>query len=402
MRVLLAHNFYRSTAPSGEDTVYHSELSLLKDKAEPIIYERHNDSIDESTLTKKISLALDTAWSRKTYEELNALIRKTRPDIAHFHNTFPLISPSAYAACQDNGVPVVQTVQNYRFICPNALLLRNGKPCEDCVGASLIPALRYRCYRDSFAATSALVWTILSNRWRGTYSNLVNRYIAPTQFVANKLVEGGLPKERMEVKPNFLPSIPEAGTGLGGYALFVGRLSPEKGVRTLIEAWPSVKGLPLKIAGEGPLRSEIQARVNALRLSAEFLGCRQHAEVLDLLRGAVFLIVPSEWYEGFPMVVVEAFACGTPVVASRIGSLDEVVVDGETGLKFEAGNPIALAAAVNKMMSQDLLTGMREKALSVFLANYTADRNFERLVEIYESARDDTCRFGHSLSSENR
>jgi glycosyltransferase involved in cell wall biosynthesis len=375
--------------------VYRNERALMERQIEVIPYERFNDDIDESTLGKKFQLALDGSWSRRTYQELSALIKNNRPDIAHFYNTFPQISPSAYAACRDNGVSVVQTVQNYRFVCPNGLLLRGGKPCEDCFGTNFLPAIRYRCYRASLPATGAVVWSLLSNRWRGTYNHFVNRYIAPTQFAANKLVEGGLPKHRMEVKPNFLPIIPDPGKGSGGYALFAGRLSSEKGLHTLLEAWKRVKGLPLKIAGEGPLRGELQSLAILQNLPVEFLGCVSYSEVLNLTRNALCLVVPSEWYEGFPMVVVQALACATPVIASRLGSLGEIVEEGKTGLKFEAGNPQDLAIRVNELVSDSSrLALMRIHARSAFEEHYTAEKNYSKLMEIYQSA---ICDFKGSL-----
>ena len=387
LRILLSHNYYCTSAPSGEDAVFHNERKLLETQCEIIPYERHNDDIDESKFGGKVRLGLDAAWSQKTYEELCAIIHKTRPELAHFYNTFPLISASAYAACRDNGVPVVQTVQNYRLVCPNGLLLRDGKPCEDCFGTNFLPAIRYRCYRASLSATGAVVWSLLSNRWRGTYNNLVNRYIAPTQFAAGKLIEGGLPKSQMEVKPNFLPIIPDPGAGSGGYVLFAGRLSSEKGLRTLLEAWKRVKGLPLKIAGEGPLRKELQSVAILENLPIEFLGCVSYSKVLNLTQNALCLVVPSEWYEGFPMVVVQALACGTPVIASRLGSLDEIVEEGKTGLKFEAGNPQDLAIQVNELVSNgSRLASMRINARSTFEEHYTAEKNYSKLMEIYQSA----------------
>lgn len=390
MKILIAHNFYRSSAPSGEDTVYWSERSLLEDKHTVISYEKRNDEIDDSTLSKKIRLGFNTAWSNAVYEEVGQILRRTRPDLAHFHNTFPMISPSAYAACRDNDVPVVQTVQNYRLVCPGALLLREGKPCEDCVGTSLLPALRHRCYRDSLTATGAVVWSLVLNRMRGTYAGLVNRYIAPTQFVAGKLVSGGLPQDRVKVKSNFLPHPPTAGSGLGGYALFVGRLSPEKGLRTLLDAWSMINGLPLRVAGDGPLRRQLEAYAKERRLPVEFLGYQSHKEVVALSSDAAFLVVPSEWYEGFPMVIVEAYACGTPVIASKIGSLDEVVEEGSTGLKFEPGNSRELAMkATDLWRSPAKRLALRQQARACFERRYSANRNYHTLMAIYEQAIDD-------------
>lgn len=390
MKVLLAHNFYRSSAPSGEDSVYRNEKLLLEKEVDVVTFERYNDDIDDTTLTSKIKLALDGAWSKSTYKDLTQLIRDTRPDVAHFHNTFPQISPSAFAACQDNGVPVVQTLHNYRFICPNALLFRDGKVCEDCLGGSLWPAIKYKCYRGSLLATGAQVWTITSNRWKGTYNKLVNRYIALTESAANKLISGGLPAERMEIKPNFLPTMPEVGEGQGGYAVYVGRLSEEKGIRTLIEAWRELKFLPLKILGDGPLRSELENRVTQLGLPVEFLGFCQSEEIFNLVGNAIVQVIPSECYETFGMVVLEAYACGTPIIASRIGSLDEIVAEGKTGFKFQAGNAGELAKVVKLLVDdKEGLKQMRTNARELFLHSFSAESNYQSLMKIYQNAIDD-------------
>ena len=387
MKILLAHNFYRSSAPSGEDAVYKNEKHLLQEKHDLVCYEQFNDNIDDSTLQKKLKLGLDAGWSARTYEELTLLIHKSKPDVAHFHNTFPQITPSAFAACQDNNVPVVQTLHNYRFICPNALLLRNDRPCEDCINGTLIHAMKHRCYRNSLLATSAQVWTIASNRLRGTYVNNVNRYIALTHFASQKFSSAGLPRNRIEVKPNFLLDAPIMGKGNGGYAVYVGRLSEEKGVKTLINAWDKITGLPLKILGEGPLREEMQAKVNESELPIEFLGYCSKKKILDTISDAVIQIIPSHCYEGLPMVALEAYACGTPLIVSRIGSLDEIVKDGETGMKFNTGNDRDLAKAVLELTSdQKRLISMREHARRLFEEKYTPDINFQQLMAIYQDA----------------
>lgn len=388
MKLLLGHAFYRSSAPSGEDAVYRNERALLEQKGIDVVpYEKFNDDIDDSTLGRKVKVALNTAWSGATYDELSKLIRRTRPEVAHFHNTFPSISPSAYAACQDHGVPVVQTLHNFRFVCPGAMLQRAGQPCEACIGTSLLPALKHRCYRDSFAATGALVWMVTSNRWRGTYSNLVNRYIALTKFAAAKLVAGGLPADCMEVKPNFLPSVSNSHGHRGDYAVYVGRLSGEKGVRTLLAAWQDVGDLPLKILGDGPLRAELEQQARQQNLAIEFLGFRAKEEILNIVGRARFQIVPSEWYEGFPMVILEAFASGTPVIASRIGSLDEIVTQDATGVKFTAGDARDLAEKVNGLRGDYAkIERMGFAARAVFEEHYTADSSFSRLMDIYRRA----------------
>jgi glycosyltransferase involved in cell wall biosynthesis len=384
----LAHDYYRSSAPSGEDQVFKNELTLLREHGIDVIpFERFNDDIDDSSVFNRLSLARDTAWSPTTYRSLSQVVRERRPDIAHFHNTFPLISPSAYAACRDNGVPVVQTLHNFRFICPGGLLLRDGRPCEDCVGTNLLPAIQHRCYRGSLPATGALVWMLMRNRWNDAYKTLVNRYVALTEFAAGRLVAGGLPRARVVVKPNFMANIPTPGAGEGGYAVYVGRLSAEKGVRTLMSAWKFLPGVPLKILGDGPLRQELEQFSALEKLPIEFLGFCDRATIAEVVGGAAFQIVPSEWYEGFPMVIVEAYAYGTPVVASRIGSLDEIVEEGVTGVKFEPGNPRDLSDKVDALWADRAGQAMlRRTARERFEMKFSGEINYEALMAIYKAA----------------
>ena len=383
MKVLLAHNFYRSSAPSGEDSAYRNERQLLERHFPVIAYERFNDDIDGSTLVKRINLALAGAWSRRTYDELAEIIGKSKPDVAHFHNTFPLITPSAYAACRDAGVPVVQTLHNFRLICPQAMLLRNGLPCELCLNGNFLPALGFRCYRDSFIATLAQVYTQTYNRYRGTYRNLVNRFITLTGFSSEKFVKAGFSASSITVVPNTLIDPPPAGEGDGGYALFVGRLSAEKGLHVLLEAWRGID-IPLKVVGDGPLRSELEAFVRTQALKVEFMGHLDRDNVLGIAQRAMLQVVPSECYEGFPMVLLEAMACGTPVVASRIGSLDEIVLEGMTGIKFSPGDAGELAATVKDLVNEpEKLASMRISARDLFESKYTPSSHVAQLAEIY-------------------
>lgn len=391
MRILLVHNAYRSGAPSGENAVFINERSLLERHGHEVaVYERFNDDIDESGLIKKVRLALAGAWSHESYTDISRTIVEFKPDIAHFHNTFPLISPSAYGACQDHDVPVVQTLHNYRLICPGALLQRDGKPCEDCLGTSLLPALMHRCYRGSLSATGALVWMLVRNRWHKTYETLVNRYIALTEFSASRLIAGGLPDDRIMIKPNFIPKPPEAGHGDGDYAAYIGRLSSEKGIRTLLEAWGDMGDFPLKIVGSGELQDELIKLAREKKLPVEFLGLKSREEVLEIIGKAKFIVIPSEWYEGFPMVALEAYASGTPIVASRIGSLTEIVKDGHTGLTFTAADAADLSEKLTSLLrNPDLLKKYRRNARTLFDVEFNEDRNYEILMEIYRRAIDD-------------
>jgi glycosyltransferase involved in cell wall biosynthesis len=390
VRVLLCHTFYRSSAPSGEDAVYRTERELLEAAGVEVIpYELHNDDLDEGGLFGKARIALEGIWSRRTYEELFRLVRRTRPHVAHFHNTFPQITPSGWAACRENGVPVVQTLHNFRYVCPGALLTREGRPCEECLGRMPLPALRHRCYRGSLAATAAQFAMIAANRLRGSFSGLVNRYVALTSFAAGRLAAGGIPAGRITVVPNFLPHVPPPLSG-GRYAVFVGRLAPEKGVATLLEAWRRVGDLPLVVLGDGPLRSTLEERARREGLPVEFRGARGRDEVLAAVRGAALQVVPSEWYEGFPLVLLEAFACGTPVVVSRIGSLDELVEEGVAGLKFTPGDPAELATKVAALVADHRLRErMGGAARACFEELYTAERHLDLLMEVYRQARND-------------
>lgn len=388
MKILLAHDYYRTSAPSGEDTVVKNEIELLESHGHDLIlYEKHNDELIDLSFSDKIKTALNGAWSKSTYNELTSIIRKNRPDVAHFHNTFPIISPSGWAACQDNNVPVVQTLHNYRYICPQALLQREGVPCEDCIGKNLLSALRHRCYRNSLFATTAQTWMIQYNRWRKSFTRNVNRYIALTHFAKSRMVKGGMPEHRITVKPNFLPA---SGSNIKenlGYAVFVGRLSEEKGIRTLVKAWTDMGGYPLKIIGSGPLEHEIKSFIEKNRLPIDMLGFRSRDDVLRIVGNATCQIVPSECYEGFPMVILEAYSTGTPVIASRIGSLDEIITEGVTGLKFEPGNHHDLAAKMKSFIADEGFTrDCRLRVREEFDKKYTSEINIKMLEDVYSEA----------------
>ncbi len=386
MKILICHNYYRTSSPSGEDAVADNEIALLKEQGhEVVLYSKHNDDLNDSTLASKLNIAKNTIWSKNTYNELKALIGKTKPDIVHFHSIFPQISPSAYKACHDAGAPAVHTLHNFRQICPGALLYRDGKPCELCLHGSLLNSLRYRCYRGSVLATGTLTSTILYNRARSTYTRYVSRYIALTQFAASRFVLGGIPENLITVKPNFLQREPEPNheANRENYAVYVGRLSTEKGITTLLQAWQTIS-TPLKIIGDGPLFNELR-NMYCTRNNIEFLGFLDKERTIDLIRKALFQVIPSECYEGFPMVVLEAFSCKTPVIASNLGSLGELIDDHRNGLKFEAGNAQSIASA-----AQELLTNPSLRANLGIAARQTYDNNFSKtasyrqLIKIYD------------------
>lgn len=390
MKVLLLHNFYQSSSPSGEDAVYRNEAELLKSRGVEVIhYEKHNDEI--AGLPNKIKVTFDSVWSRETYHEVSALIRKEKPDLAHFHNIWYLISPSAYAACRDAGVPVVQTLHNFRMFCANGLLLRNGRVCEKCVGKLPWRGAAYGCFRSSRLYSTPVVFTEMVHQMKGTWVNAVAAYIALTEFGKQTFIECGLPAEKIFVKPNFLSEPPPPSEKTQEYAVFIGRLSEEKGVDNLLKALSHLpaelrRSFRLKIIGDGPHRQKLEEEVKAQGLgqTVEFLGKRSHTECMDLLKGARFLVLPSVCYENFPMTIVEAFACGKPVVASRFGAMAAIVEHEQTGLLFQAGDSRGMADSLTTMISDtDLCLRMGKNARLEFEHRYTADRNFDQLMNIY-------------------
>jgi exopolysaccharide biosynthesis WecB/TagA/CpsF family protein len=392
MRILLCHNSYLE--PGGEDRVFADECRLLESRGHEVVrYTVHSRAIDSMG---KASLARKVLWNRDTYAEIRRLIAAARPDVLHCTNTFPLISPAVYDAACREGVPVVQSLHNYRLLCPNALLYRNGRACEDCLGQAVPwPGVFHACYRKSRAASAGVAAMLALSRARRTWSRRVDRYLAVSDFARRKFVEGGLPAERITVKPNFVDPDPGAAAGGGGYALFAGRLAPEKGIETLLAAWERSRTTPIEdsggapqlpplvIAGDGPLADQVRAACcRDARIT--WLGRRPPHEVLDWMGGAACVVIPSRCYENFPRALVEAWAKGTPAVVSRLGALAELVEEGRTGLCFEPGEPRDLAAAVARLLADPArLAEMRRAARREYEAKYTSAANYRVLMEVY-------------------
>jgi glycosyltransferase involved in cell wall biosynthesis len=382
MKILIAHNFYQQ--PGGEDQCAAAEIAMLREFDHEVIeYFLHNSAIIGMS---NLQVAARTIWNWQTYNELRQLLRRHRPQIAHFHNTFPLISPAAYYAARSENVKVVQTVHNFRVSCANGLFFRNGRPCEECVGKSVAwPAVLHKCYRQSRAASATVASMLTVHRGLGTWHKAVDSYIALTKNQRDRLIAVGLPPSKIAVKSNFAYPAPGPGTGSGGYAIYVGRLSAEKGVATLLEAWRHLDGLlPLRIVGDGPLAGAVQEAASR-QPAVQWLGHRPLDEVYDLIGGAAALVLPSECYENFPRVIIEAFAKGTPVVASRLGAMAEIVDDGGTGLLFQPGSPSDLAAKIRDMIGSTAAAArMRRAARDSFDRRYTVGANHEVLMNIYE------------------
>ena len=383
MKILLAHNRYQHRG--GEDTVYEQERDLLTANGDEVIeYLKDNRQLGELS---KIKLATTALWSSDAYRELSELIARVRPDVVHVHNTLPQISPAIYYAASRSGVPVVQTLHNYRLLCANGLLMRDSVVCEDCVGKAIAwPAILHACYRQSRPATLAVVGSTIVHRAIGTFRRQVARYIAMCEFSRSKLLQAGVTPDRIVLKPNFAVDkhegrdlqAPRSG------ALFVGRLSAEKGVDVLIHAWKDVP-IDLGLIGGGQLSDELRAAASP---RVQIRGFVSDPELTDAMRQSQFLVLPSLVYEGFPMVIAEAFAAGLPIIASRLGAMAELVEDGVTGLHFQAGDAADLAQKVRWAVDNpEAMRQMSARARDTYLRHYTPHANYRRLMEIYDEAR---------------
>ncbi|QDT35898.1 glycosyltransferase family 4 protein [Stratiformator vulcanicus] len=382
MKLLMVHNYYQQ--PGGEDRVFEEECRLMEAHGHTVIpYIRHNDEIKKRS---RIAVASDTVWNRGASREIFDLVRRNSVDVMHCANTFPLISPSIYSAARSAGAAVVQTLHNYRLICPAAQLVRDGQSCSKCVGKTFAwPAIRHACYRGSKAATAV---TALSNAVRRMPSNQndVDQYIALSEAARTELIAGGLPKTRIVVKPNFVDPDPGIRPGKGNYFVFVGRLSPEKGVETLLSTWRDLSsGFQLKIVGDGPLASLVQASADE-RSHIKWLGRRSPDEVFDIVGNARASIVPSTWKEPFGRTVIESFATGTPVIGSDLGALPEIITPEHNGLIVKAGDTDALRHAVQKIDAAGDFAAMRRNSRDTFENLYTAEANYPQLIDVYERA----------------
>ncbi|HOC42267.1 MAG TPA: glycosyltransferase family 4 protein [Thermoanaerobaculales bacterium] len=388
MRILLVHDRYQNRG--GEDLVFEAEKGLLeRARHEVLVYERHNDEISDYSTWRRADLLRRAVWATDSAGSIRKILVQSRPQVVHFYNTFPLISPAAYYACEAEGVPVVQTLSNYRLICPGAHLLRDGRVCELCVGRTIAwDALRYGCYRESRAQTAVVTGMLSFHSLVGTWKKCVHTFIALTEFSRQKFIDGGLPKDRIAVKPNFLYPDPGPRADDAGYALFLGRLSEEKGIATLLQAWETLPDIPLKVVGDGPLASMVNdAHGRAAGAGIEVVGWRSRPEVIGLLSHASFLVLPSLCYEAFPLTLVEAFACGVPVIGSRLGGIQEIIRHEESGLLFDPADATALADAARRLWGDATLRSfLGNGARAQFEALYTAERNYSMLIGILESA----------------
>ncbi len=384
MRVIVCHNYFRERG--GEDRVFEDELELLRANGVDVVpFIKNNRDFEGFWDTTKI--AVRTPWNRRTSKEIEDLVVRTKADVVHFHNWLPQISPAGFYAARRAGAAVVQTLHNYRWACPKGIMFRDGDVCEDCMGKTVPwPAIRHLCYRDSLAGSMFISTTIGLHNVLRTKERAIDAFIAPGTFIRDKLTMAGIPAEDIFVKPLFTKD-PGPGSGEGGYVMYLGRLSPEKRIDTLLAAWKRLDGkVPLRISGNGPQRSLVE-QAAATDPSITYLGFAPD-EALDALLGdARALVFTSGTYEAQPVSILETYAKGTPVIAANMGAMSELVEDGVTGWHFRPGDPDDLARVVAAAFDGATdLTSIRTAVRNKYLENYTPEPNYARLMEVYEIA----------------
>jgi glycosyltransferase involved in cell wall biosynthesis len=385
MRILMVHNYYQQRG--GEDECADQDAQVLREHAHDVcLYTRHNDEIRAWPAYRRAALSFGATWSHRTVREVRGLVRSFEPEVIHVQNFFPLISPSVfYAAC---GVPIVCTLHNYRLMCPAGTYYRDGHICEDCRVSGLQTSIRHKCYRGSRFQTAAVATMLRGHRALKTWQSKVTAWVAPTPFARNKFLEAGFPADRISVRPNFLYDAVEPGGDERHGAVFVGRLSEEKGPSLLLDAWDQLRDIPLLIVGDGPLRSHLESVVRSRDLdTVRVMGRLPLPEVLEHLRRAACLIMPSRLYETFGRTMIEAYAAGTPVIAPRHGAMTDVVEHERTGWLYAPDDVADLARNVRAVFDnpQDARR-VGNTARQVFTERYARAAGAASLIAAYERA----------------
>jgi len=384
MRILILHNRYKFAG--GEEAVVYSEAELLRQHGHYVrLFELSNESLDKFSFLRKLMLPARSIWSYQAYRQTRSIIREEKIDIAHVHNTFFLLSPSVYYACRRENVPVIQTLHNYRFLCPLATLYRDGKVCRECLDQGLGMSIKYKCGSKPMVWTLTMLCVLKLHYMNNTFKKMIDTYIALSNFTKEQFMQAGFDAGKIKVKPNFISFDPGFSSEKEDFALCVGRFSPEKGIDLLIEAWKKIDFLPLKIIGSGDDYRRLKQYAEKNSLKIEFLGQRTNNEVIDCIKRSLFVILPSRCNENFPRIIVESFACGVPVIASNRGALAEIVENNKTGLLFDPENTDDLAGKVSLLFrNRELIKVMSNNARREFENKYTAERNYEMLISIYK------------------
>ena len=388
MRILFVHNFFQQFG--GEDAVALTEKQLLESHGEALVcYTRHNDEIKAYGLTDKIRFPLQTIFSQHTRTAMTEVVKNFGPEVAYIHNVFPLISPSLYHVLHSLGVPLVQVIHDFRFLCPNGWFYTRGQICKRCKYGNYLHAVRYRCYRNSSFLSAVYAAAIGINRLASVMSKIA-AYVCLTEFSQRELLEVGIPEEKIFIRPNFIDAATTTPTpGKGNYIVYLGRLSHEKGVWTLIHAFERLKDVALRIVGTGPLEERLRSYVQEKNLQhISLVGFKQGQEKKELLENSFCTIVPSEWYENFPVVILESYAAAKPVIGANVGSLPHIIEDGKSGLLFEPGNPLDLAEKVQFLLARpEERKRMGQYGRKLVETQYSPERSYQTLMAIFKEVR---------------
>lgn len=384
MRVLIVHNYYK--IPGGEDTVVSNEKKLLESQGhEVFLYVRNNDEMDSYSKLKKMMIPINTIFSWKSYKEVSRILDEKNIDIMHVHNTVCVVSPSVYYAAFKKEIPVVQTIHNFRLLCPAATFLRDGNICDECVENGLMHSCKYACYRNSKSQTFALAFTEAFHKTIGTYKKL--NFICLTEFNKEQLLRINTKKkyiapQKVYVKPNFVLTdrkcIPLSERK--NQIVYAGRLDSTKGIKVLFEAWRKISKYELIVCGAGPLEDWCKEYIDANNITnINMLGFVANDKVLDIISNSKATILPTQLYEGFPMTLVESFNCGTPVIGSEIGNVGSIIEEGKNGFHIDSTSPASIVEAVNRV--KDICDEVYERAKQL----YSPEKNYKELIGIYNN-----------------
>lgn len=387
MKILLVHNSHRSGSSSGDDVVFNKEFSLLKEYGEGVAkLDPSNDEYDKSSAGRKLLTIIQIPWSFSFYSKIKELLKREKPDVIHIHNFFPFISPSVFYAADSLHIPVVQTLHDFRYLCPMAFFMRSGNICTECRDGRFFRSITYGCFKGSKLQTVPLAFMLKLHNYLKTFKKKIDGYICLTESQRKIFLDAHFDEKKLFIKPNFVDDTYEQkGYKYGDYAVFIGRLGEEKGIRTLIGAWRELSDIPLKIIGSGPDADEFKSLVSDLGIqNIEFLGYKPYLECRKILNDARFLIMPSIWYETFGLTIIEAFSHGKPVIASHLGAMADLVKDKITGLLFTPMNTQELADKVRWLWNNpEECKRMGLNARKEYETKYTPGKNYEMLMEIY-------------------
>lgn len=386
-RILQVHNFYQ--IPGGEDVVVRNEKRLLEEHGHKVYtYYRSNAELKEGGKLGKLCVPFTAVYSFKTVREVKKLIKEYQIDIVHVHNTLTMVSPSVFYAAFSCHVPIVQTLHNFRMLCPAGSFFRDNVICEECVRGGLKCAVKHKCYRNSKLQSFVSAAVLKVHRVLGTYRKV--NFICLTEFNRNKLLALGdiVDAKKIFIKPNFTfaegiePSnVPEQEE----YYLFAGRVEALKGVDIAIKAFEQIPDRKLYIAGTGPMMDEMQAYVKEHNIqNVKFLGYLQKEDMTEKFYHAKAVIMTSQCYEAFAMTIAEAYSYGVPVIAGRVGNMEGMVQEGVTGVKFTYNSSSDLAEKVKEFEQLDRVT-LKENAREFYQERLRPEDNYQKLMEIYES-----------------